>query len=211
MRIGTDKAGAYPKRSPIGAYDRQLVCSFCEARFSPWDDYANRLLLAPYQEESYLIINGERLAYRFEFVDYDKLKMFCISLLWRASVSKHEFFSGVRLGPFQEITREMIMGSAPGDPETFSVVLSRFEHPTAVVMLNPDLAKFDGVNFYRFYLSGYVLLIKVDKREIPDAFRGLELAPDRPLIVLLRDFRGSKELPVLKKLASAITYRETKH
>jgi amidase len=30
--------------------------------------------------------------------------------------------------------------------------------------------------------------------------RGLQLAPDRPLLVLLRDFRSSKELPVLKKL-----------
>lgn len=210
IRIGTGKPGVYPKRSPMGAYDSRLVCESCEALFSPWDDYANRLLLAPYLEAAYLVINGEKIAYRFDSVDYQKLKMFFISLLWRASASKHYFFDGVKLGPFQDLAGQMIVSNDPGDPQTFSVVLSRFEHPTAVVMLNPDLTKFGDVNFYRFYLAGYVALVKVDKRKLPEAFEGLELAPDRSLIVLLRDFRSSKELPVLKKLASAITRRKTK-
>ena len=205
IRMGTDKPGAYPKRSPIGAYDSSLVCETCEARFSPWDDYANRLLLEPYRDEFYLQANGQKIGYRFEAVDYQKLKLFFVSLLWRASASQHAFYVGVRLEKFEEVARRMIMNNDPGNPETFSVLLSKFEHPTAVVMLNPDFTKFVGVNFYRFYFARYVALIKADRRKLPDAYSGLELAPNRALIVLLRDFRSSKELPVLKKLAHALS------
>lgn len=160
------------------------------------------MLLAPYLETSYLITKSEKIAYKFDSVDYQKLKLFFISLLWRASASEHDCFSDVKLGPFQDVAGEMIMTNDPGDPDVFSVVLSRFQHPTAVVMLNPDLMRFDDVKFYRFYLAAYVVIIKVDKRDIPAAFKGLELAPNRSLIVLLRDFTSSKELPVLKKLAA---------
>ena len=202
--MGTDKQGTYPKRSPIGVYDPRLLCHSCEARFSSWDDYAKRLLLARFQEACYFVINEERIAYKFDAVDYRKLKMFFVSLLWRASASNREFFASVSLGPFQELARQMILTNNPGEPENFAVILSRFEHPTAVVMLNPDSTKFDGVNFCRFYLASYVVLIKVDRRPLPRAFEGLQLAPDRRLLVLLRDFRSSKELPVLKKLAKAV-------
>jgi hypothetical protein len=36
----------YPKRSPKGIYDTKILCEHCEKQFSPWDDYAQSLLLS---------------------------------------------------------------------------------------------------------------------------------------------------------------------
>jgi hypothetical protein len=51
-------------------------------------------------------------------IDYQMFKLFHISVLWRAGVSKLEAFSPVRLGPFEPRLREMLLHGDPG-PETF--------------------------------------------------------------------------------------------
>ncbi|MFC1552236.1 hypothetical protein ACFL6P_06680, partial [Candidatus Latescibacterota bacterium] len=35
----------YPQKSPIGFYDKELVCEDCEKIFGPWDHYAKELLI----------------------------------------------------------------------------------------------------------------------------------------------------------------------
>ena len=57
--IITSKPGEYPKRSPIGVYDKEIVCENCEAIFSPWDDYGNKFLTQELDEARYIGSNGE--------------------------------------------------------------------------------------------------------------------------------------------------------
>lgn len=75
-RLASNKDGVFPKRSPAGMYDTQLVCEDCERLFSPFDDYAQRLLLAN-RDAAEPIYDGEQLiAYVYERYDYQKLKLY---------------------------------------------------------------------------------------------------------------------------------------
>ena len=53
--------------------------------------------------------------------DYKKIKLFLLSLLWRASVSSKPEFENICLGENEEMMREMILNDSPGKSSMFSM------------------------------------------------------------------------------------------
>jgi hypothetical protein len=129
LMIVPSAPGIHPRRSPCGVYDRALVCELCEAQFSPWDDYANRLLRKPAGEHDYTYVDGEPRIYTIPTYDYTNLKLFFVSLLWRASESDQSFCEHLNVGPTHTARlRQMILNGEPGEPEEYSVLLARLTH-----------------------------------------------------------------------------------
>jgi hypothetical protein len=126
--------------------------------------------------------------------------LFFISLLWRASVSTHKFYQRISAGPFEQKLKEMILGEDPGPPLLFAVTLAKFSDPAVTGVLDPHRDKFEGINYCRFYLTGFVAYIKVDRRSVPDFMKDLYLRPDTPIPVILRDFHHSKDGVVMKDI-----------
>jgi hypothetical protein len=205
LKVASDKLGTYPRRSPTGVHDNQLVCRRCEELFGPWDGYAQKLLLEPYKDSSYIEFEGQRYAYVFKKVDYRRLKLFFVSLLWQASTSAEGFYERIRLGPFEDLAKQMILENDPGETERFAVSLARFEDPLGRTMLSPDRTKFYDINYCRFFLAGYIAYIKVDRRKSPDFLQEFLLCEERPFAVILRDFRTSKELTALRRVAKIVS------
>jgi len=197
-RVASNIPGSHRKRSPKGIYDTTIVCQSCERLFSQPDDYAQKVLLRDIGNAAPVKINGEAVAFLLPDIDYQRMKMFFITLLWRASVSSHAFFSKIDIGPFEAILRETIRKNDPGDPEFFGVVLGKFDQDLGTAMLNPHREKFFGVNFCRFYLADYVAYIKVDKRNTPGEFRSILLAPGCSWPILTRILEGSADLRVIQ-------------
>ena len=189
------------KKSPVGVYDTGIVCAHCESIFSPWDEYAQKLLLADPSEKNYLIENGQRIAYVETAIDYAKLKLFFISLLWKAAVSNHYFFSRVNVGPFEPQLRRMILKGDPGDPDTFSIMVAKSEDSLGTIVLNPHPERWRDINYYRFYLAGYMAYIKVDRRPAPDGMGEIALNPEKPLVIILRELKTSKDFKVMQDIA----------
>ena len=140
------------------------------------------------------------MVYVVENFEYKKLKLFFISLLWRASVSKQQFFSKISLGEFENIAKEHIAKGDPGDKEDFGVTLAKFDHPLAKSILDPHDDKQSDVNYYRFYLGSYIAYIKVDTKPAPSPLSLIAIAPNKPLYIIYRDFSKSKELELMKIL-----------
>lgn len=198
LRVVLNDENEYPRRAPLGVYDQKLLCTVCEPQFGSWDHYAQELLsdLPPGQT---IIEDGQIVG--FELRDhwhYELLKLFFISLIWRASASTHNFYRRIRLGPYEEKAKQMLDACDAGSPQEFAVLLGRFIEPGARILLDPHEDRCDGVNFCRFYLSGYVAYIKVDRRPAPDWMTPLLLMPDAPLKIVARSLKQSKELPLLR-------------
>ena len=99
-KLIANKPEFYPQKSPIGVYDDELVCGECENKFfGDADNYAIRLCcdqLSQLTQNNTKYHNGQKI---FEVeCNYKSLKMFFISLLWRASASTHVFYSRVNIG-----------------------------------------------------------------------------------------------------------------
>ncbi len=201
-KIFTDKAGVYPQRSPTGIYDKEILCEGCESIFSPWDAYGHRFLMRTISEDAYIKDGDEKIAYNMGQCDYHKLKLFFLSVLWRAGVSKQPMFNQVRLGPYTERLRARIRAHDPGGVEDYAVALSRFDEPPGEVgILNPDKTDHEGVNHYRLYLGGYMAIVKVTNKNPPAFLEGLYIAPGNDVLVIMREFRASKEFKAMIKIA----------
>ena len=194
----TDTAGIYPKRSPTGIYDKNIVCESCEQLFSPWDDYGHRFLSQPLSDTEAIYDQGELRGFSLGACDYHKLKMFFLSLLWRASVSTDVFFKHVNLGPFEEEVAALIRTNSAGDNKNFSVALSKFESkPNETGMMNPHRTRINNVLHYSFYLFNFNVLIKVSSEIGPQLFKDLYIGSDKEVFCISRSFEESKEYDVL--------------
>lgn len=190
LRLHSSKPEAKAKRAPNGIYD-QILCEECEARLSPWDDYAFRLLSEePRNLETGQIAHDTWVEIRPSF-DYEKLKLFALSVLWRAQVTERDTFRAIRLGPYAERARRLIAAAYPGDERTFATFFSSFDESYSPHMLGPQRVKVGTVNFYKFHLARHVMYVKVDNQKIPWGPDELVLRPDERLLVLKLRFEGS--------------------
>jgi hypothetical protein len=201
-RLATNVHGRYAQKLPKGVYDSNILCEECEHRFSGWDDYADELFLRSWDSFAPIIVRGTVAGYRRRDYDYPKLKLFFLSVLWRASVSAHPFFSAVDLGIREPILRDSVWRADPGDLDHFGVVLQAFDYPD-IGILNPHAERFSGRRYFRFYLSHVIAFIKVDSRPFEDPFRSMALGAGRELVLAEKDFTSSPERRIMKQLAIA--------
>lgn len=197
----------HPRKLWIGSYDKNILCEGCEKVFQKYDDYACKILLSNTGNNSEHILdsNEKKVACKLKNVDCKKLKLFFLSVLWRASVSKRKEFKRVEIGPFENNLRDMIQKDNPGGNNDFLVIVRKFVDILGKnFLMDPYIFKVDGINFYRFYLgAGYEFHIKVDKRNIKesDALCTLALKSESPLYITFRDnLSSSKEFPILKDI-----------
>jgi hypothetical protein len=201
LEIHSNKAGARPKRAPVGVYDKSILCRPCDNIFSPWDKHAQDVLLRDSLDHAAIYNGPTVVGWTIKTFDYRRLKLFFLSLLWRASVSTHEFYRRVSTGPFEKELRAMIAASEPGEPAKFAVILARFDSPGYTAMLDPHPDRYDSVNYFRFYLAGFVAYIKVDRRPPKEPLADFVLQPDMPVTVLQRSAREGKDGAVMRELA----------
>jgi len=193
--------GDYPKRSPVGIYDTSILCSTCDNIIGDWDNYAQDLLLKEFGEDLSVYNGSQKVAYKIDKFDYRKLKLFFISVLWRASISGQYFFKRIKLGPHESLAREMIVERNPGTAEDFAVVVAKFSDPNVTAILDPHMDKFDGVNFCRIYMTGFVIYVKVDKRKTPEFLQKRQIRENEPIWIILRDIHKSKDGKIMKDIA----------
>ena len=204
LRLLTNTPGRFPKRSPVGAYDETMVTSDGEAVFGPWDNYAADLLLNHFADAEPLTHSDSRVVgYRFASYDYRKLKLFFLSVLWRAGASSHEFFRRVDLGAHFDVLKSHILAADPGTPDDYAVVLAVFDDdPEWAKIMDPFPERYgeNRIRFYRLYVGNFIAYVKVDKRVADSPMRDLQFTPDTPLNIVKRTFAESKESGVMKEV-----------
>jgi hypothetical protein len=96
-----------------------LLCHECEQKIGIYENYFketvhfNRQHTSKAHDDQYLLI---------ENINYQKIKLFFLSLLWRMSVSSLEEFKNVKIGENEEILRKRIIDENPGISHEYPVV-----------------------------------------------------------------------------------------
>jgi hypothetical protein len=145
------------------------------------------------------------MAYQADSFDYPKLKLICLSLLWRAAASDRTEFAGITLGPLLPVLTEMIVQDNPGAADTFAAIFCRFsdvENGYSGV-ITPSRRRYEALNFYSFVMGAYVLYIKVDQRPTRDPLDAFIIRSDAPLIIMAREFRGSPEFRTMLRIVKS--------
>lgn len=192
-----------PKRTRIGWYDQNIVTAQGEKILHELDDYAIKILLqdtTDFKQE--LLQNGPPLVRTLEHYNYKKLKLFALSLAWRASVSSRPEMQTINLGPHEEVIRNILLNNVEICADIYSVNIFQFRpSPLANIQINPVRQRIEEINYCRIYASPYTIMIKIDHRKTPRAFRGLCISPNRPLAIVQHNFSGSQEEALILKMA----------
>jgi hypothetical protein len=179
-------------RTWTGVYDNALVCERCEAVFGKFDDYGHRFFHAERFEP--IAPEGEILAWQHPTADASRLKLFVLSILWRASASNRQEVRQVDLGRFEVTVRRMIESNDPGAPDEFPVVLERFDiHPSITPLFYPYRTDMDGAPCYKIELAGCTAIMAVEGRRLPPVLIDIALAPGSPVYLVAKNYDTSKE------------------
>ena len=197
-RIMGDIESMHPSRAPTGIYDRFLCCD-CENLFDPWDDYAFKLLCERRGERKRIERENRLIAELYESFEYVKLKLFFMSLLFRAALSDGLFWQHIRLGPHESRLRDLVKRADPGEQNDFPVCLARFSNSDQTpIFLPPFRTRFQGVSFYRFYLGIVIAHIKVDRQRISAPMNLAVMSDGNPLYLRNYEYSGSAEQKALR-------------
>ncbi len=143
----------------------KLFCGECEQIFSRYERYASLVLNGGAKIETRLV--GDNQIF-IKGVDYSDFKLFQLSIIWRASVSKSSMFGEVNLGRHEEIIRLMLLKKCPGENYQYPVLLSPIIHENDVVealIVKPTYTRIDGQNAYRFVFGGIAWIFVVSSHK----------------------------------------------
>lgn len=182
-----------PRRTWTGVYDDSILCADCEARFGPWDDAAARFFLRE-QLAEIAGDDGAPLAAVSATADPRQLRLFVLSVLWRASVSSRPECSTVRLLRFENRVRSLLRAKDPGPSERFAVLLQRFEYDrTLIPVVYPHRQRIEGLNCYTFQLAGYLVHAAIDERRFSPELQAVALGDAPPVVALSKAYIGSPQ------------------
>ena len=115
---------------PTGEYEGGLLCSKCDNEIiGGYETYARNALYGKVNESSdlpecanFITYDGIRFT-KCRNLHYKDFKLFLLSILWKASISKREFFKDINLGPYEDTIRQMILTGDPKEEGTFPILM----------------------------------------------------------------------------------------
>ena len=113
-------------------------------------------------------------------VDYARVKLFLLSVLFRADVSSLSTFGSVTLGPHRERLRQMILGEDPGSPTEYNIlpcVAADDDGSVFHTVGSPASYRIKGRRGYAFLFGGFEWIFFVTGNPVPQVER-TGLRPD---------------------------------
>jgi len=165
------------KEHSTGEYDSNLLCANCDNKIfgQKYEDYSSKVYqFLDGEIESFMGIEIEPHTNEkgvkgklIKNIDYTKFKLFLLSILWRASLSKRPFFQEVSLGDkHEQILREMFLDENPKELEDYPCFICNIGDDEPVLnqtMLPPRRIKENGNISYMFMICGLVYRFTVSK------------------------------------------------
>jgi hypothetical protein len=192
-----------PKQWQNGIFDKHILCGECDGLIGQWDQYGQKFLEDFPTSRTHFrnYLSSKSLLYEVTDFNYVKLKLFFLSILWRASITQELFFAEVKLSAaWEDRLKKMILEENPGNESDFSVILFHYEGELSTIMQNPQRLRQDSINYYRFRVPDYCFLIKVDQRKFPEGFERFILSCHSSFLVASRNFSDTSEYDMILKV-----------
>lgn len=192
-----------------GYKDTSILCKKCDGDIiGPYDTYAKKFFdqdfLPKIKRVNHSSGKGVSHIHINDF-DYIKLKLFLLSVLWRASISTLDHFSAVQLGKYEDRIKSMILNGSITDDNIFQIGLATWESPKTgfgyeKAILSPLKRKFGAAKGYSIIMAGFEVLIKVGKANSSMHIEGLNIVHPNGFHVLVTDFESSTIGKLTKKI-----------
>lgn len=153
-----------------GAYDKNILCGDCDNKIlGEFDKEGYRVLLQEINNHLVAQYFSYKKVYLFTSADfnYDKLRKFFISVLWRASISQLEEFRDINLGLYKHKVLQILKGEQNYE-SLFKIIILK-EPPNRDTNYMVTCAQQNQGDYFAYYLviAGYHIIIIDDEKHIP--------------------------------------------
>jgi hypothetical protein len=203
-----NRSGSRPARKWSSWYDNKLVTAEGEAVLAAFDNWAipelrkhklvwsgwGPLQSLPHGHDHDLLGTSGFGLRKVSGLDANRLRLFFLSLLWRAAASTHGGFVEIKLPPQElEKLREMLLANDPGAPTYFSIHLIQISTlgpaqnlvPIAQTKTIPAVGDVQEHTrpIFRFYFEGLVAHIHLDAEYESDKLGPLVLGQEGSITI----------------------------
>lgn len=143
------------KRVSSGEYEGGILCMDCENTLSKYETYARKIFFGGNFPTNELPLyeyfkRGDQEFTKISNINYSNLKLFVLSLIWRASISKRPMFKEINLQVWNEKLRIMLHDGNPGEEGDFPIMcwhfLKDYSVPAdALIIGQPSIQTVDGI------------------------------------------------------------------
>lgn len=201
----------YTEVSQSGIFDPGILCAKCDNLLGDLDNYGFQVFeKRPTDANLVFDQDGMPVGYDLHCDDVQKAQKFILSMLWRASITTHDFFDAVSLGAVNEdAIRGLIVAGTNVTEEAFEFILiHQFDHPYIGGMMPPTTSRIDGILIYNFYLPFFKIIIRMDKRRLGFPFTVGHFRDKASPQCLRMPYADSPESAYMRGLAVALRARE---
>ncbi|MDR2342146.1 MAG: hypothetical protein LBD84_03780 [Campylobacteraceae bacterium] len=166
-RIDAQKEKLETKHYQNGLKER-LLCKECNNEVGILGNYAGKVLFRVIPKTGFKIFSDVGKTYLLQLAnfDYDKLRKFFVSLVWRVSVCKSEPFS---LGKYEGIALKILKNEIPDDENLFLPLVYRKKTNTNVDYITCVFqCKFFGKHICYFRFPNYEIIIFINTQNSND-------------------------------------------
>ncbi|MEX2484734.1 MAG: hypothetical protein WED10_09245 [Brumimicrobium sp.] len=153
-------------------YEKHILCNDCDNRLiGLYDDYACKFLYGSLGRNQILRGKSFQEYTYLENIDYNRLKYFCLSLLWRCSISSSSNFQLTKLiDSKQEELRQLILNQSKLSNDEYPVIIWSYGREKKIpkdLLLPPFLTeKKKGEQSFLFIGAGIMIQVRLSSRNI---------------------------------------------
>ncbi|MBK8566025.1 MAG: hypothetical protein IPN76_22460 [Saprospiraceae bacterium] len=191
-----------PSYRPNGIYDKDILCAYCDNEvIGKLENYARTITFGGSNLKSHEMPKFLKRkssdgieSVIIENVDYTSYKLFLLSVLWRAHISKHSFFSNIHLGAKAEQVRAMILDNNAGDENAFEVSII-FLSPSEAYskIIAPPTISQDGSRF-AFLINQALYLFSTAKDSNLALFKKGRIAKDSRVEIMNLEGKQARQI-----------------
>jgi len=191
------------KLLPNGFYDSNILCENCDNKIlGKLESYSSIVIWGgkvnsdsyPKYEQKVNHLNQKFL--HLTNVDYIKFKLFLLSIIWRASISRQKIFKAVSLEEHENKIRKMIFENNPGTEEDYPVgifiLTQNNESPTKMIS-NPLPVEIDNNLSYIFLINGLVINCKIEGQGDKEFYNHITIKENNTMDIYIFDEKDSIE------------------
>jgi hypothetical protein len=162
------------KSRPVqdAAHEPDLLCENCDqVILGSYENYAKRLFFGELKKKDELIEHVHDEYMEFQNIDYQKLKLFLLSLVWRASISKKN--STFQLSnEMEDLLRTRLFSNSNVRDDEFPVFISSYLHSGVPkeLILSPYIVEKNDGQYFIFLAGGMHFIICLKDHKLCKSF-----------------------------------------
>ena len=183
------------KSQYTGIYEKDILCRNCDnILIGKLESYLKAAFFGGQTGKNdtpvfhnYISKNGKKYVL-CKNISYNKTKLGLLSILWRASISKNDFFKNTKLSPIQgEELRLMILYNDPGEINKYPIVSLSIIEPNHVyteIIAEPRTFKHNKGSGYSILIGGIFFLVYLDHSFTTTELSKYSISPNKTMPIM---------------------------